>query len=216
MVSTKLPTEVVSKKGSFSCTTPKREPMPRTWFLSRGYSKADPVYINSYTLWLHPVTNDVLNQYGQKIKLRLLPKEKFKKNTTRYLTFSRDYGSMYLARLKYLTFKGEIPKGYTIDHIDGNTLNNIIRNLRAVPRAINDRDGGFMRKLRNKGIRPELFSGALLGYYERMAVFKASHSRYEYERLTREDLMRLLVGPEFTIVSPDVILDLDFKTHREF
>ena len=170
-----------------------------------GYTKADPKYTNGYTIWLHPVTNDVLNQYGQKLKLILDPREKFRKTTARYLRLSLTYGSMYLARLKYLTFKGEIPEGYTIDHIDGNPLNNNIRNLRAVTPAINFRDGGFLRKLRNKGIRPELFSGALLEYYERMAVFKKTHTPWEYRCLTREDLMRLLVGPRFTIVNPSVV-----------
>ncbi len=123
------------------------------------------------------------------------------------MALSRQYGSMYLARLKYLTFKGEIPEGFTIDHIDGNPLNNNIRNLRAVTPAINYRDGGFMRKLRNKGIRPELFSGALLGYYKRMAVFKETHTRWQYHQLTRDDLMRLLIGPQFTIVRPGIVED---------
>lgn len=115
---------------------------------------------------------------------------------------------MYFARLKYLTFKGDIPKGYVIDHIDGNTLNNDIHNLRAVPDAINYRDGGFLRKLRHKGIRPEDFPGVLLEYFERMAEFKSTHTEWQYHRLTREDLMRLLVGPKFTIVSPDAVDDL--------
>ena len=172
-----------------------------------GYTKADPKYTNGCTLWLHPETNDVLNQYGQKIKLRLMPKEKFKKNTTRYLKLTGGFGDLYLARLKYITFKGDIPKGYVIDHIDGNSLNNNILNLRAVTPAINYRDGGFMRKLRNKGIRPDLFSGALLGYYERMAVFKETHTQYAYDHLTRDDLMRLLVGPQFTIVRPSIVDD---------
>ena len=172
-----------------------------------GYTKADPQYTNGCTIWLHPVTNDVLNQYGQKLKLILDPREKFRKTTVRYLRLCCQHGSMYLARLKYLTFKGDIPEGFTIDHIDGNPLNNDIRNLRAVPPAINYRDGGFMRKLRNKGIRPELFSGALLGYYERMAVFKETHTEYAYDHLTRDDLMRLLVGPKFTIVRPSVVDD---------
>ena len=188
---------------------PKREPLSRLWFLSRGYTKADPAHVKGNVVWLHPETNDALNQYGQKIPLRLLPYEKFKKNTTRYLVFNAGcYGNMLFARLKYLTFKGEIPKGYTIDHIDGNTLNNSIRNLRAVPDAINHRDGGFLRKLRNKGIRPEDFSGVLLDYFDRMAVFKKTHSEWQYGRLTRDDLMRLLVGPKFTIVSPDAVDDL--------
>ena len=207
MAKTKLPTEVGHKKRSFNQTTPKREPLPRTWFMSRGYSKADPKYTNGYTVWLHPVTNDVLNQYGQKVPMSLVPYKKFHPTTALYLKLPKPYGNMYLARLKYLTFKGEIKPDEEVDHIDGNTLNNDIRNLRAVKRAINRRDGGFMRKLRNKGIRPELFSGALLGYYERMAVFKETHTEYAYRNLTRDDLMRLLVGPQFTIVRPSVIDD---------
>ena len=189
-------------------TKPKREPLSRLWFLSRGYEKADPRYTNGYPIWLHPDTNDVLNQYGQKRALVLLPKEKFKKNTTRYLKLPPSIGDIYLARLKYLTFKGEIPAGYTIDHIDGNSLNNNIRNLRAVPDAINRRDGGFLRKLRHKGIRPEDFSGVLLDYFDRMVEFRATHSRYAYVHLSREKIMRILVGPKFTIVSPDAVDDL--------
>ena len=172
-----------------------------------GYKKADPKYTNGYTLWLHPEMNDVLNQYGQKVPMTLVPYEKYLKTSAVYLKLTGTYGGMLLARLKYLTFKGEIKPGENIDHIDGNTLNNDIRNLRAVPRAINDRDGGFMRKLRNKGIRPELFSGALLGYYERMAVFKETHTEWQYRKLTRDDLMRLLVGPQFTIVRPSIVDD---------
>ena len=196
------------KKRSINRSTPKREPLPRTWFMSRGYTKADPKYTNGRTVWLHPETNDALNQYGQKIPMRYLPSERYRVNTTRYLVFNAGcYGDILFARLKYLTFKGEIPKGFTIDHIDGNPLNNDIHNLRAVPPAINARDGGFMRKLRNKGIRPELFSGALLGYYERMAIFKETHTKYAYDCLTRDDLMRLLIGPKFTIVRPGIVDD---------
>lgn len=172
-----------------------------------GYKKADPKYTNGYILWLHPVTNDVLNQYGHKVPLVIVPYEKYLKTSAVYLKLTGSYGGMYLARLKYLTFKGEIEPGDEIDHIDGNPLNNDISNLRAVKRAINRRDGGFIRKLRNKGIRPELFSGALIGYYERMAVFKETHTKYAYERLTREELMRLLVGPQFIIVKPSIVDD---------
>ena len=216
-MSLKIGQKPASRNRSFSLTKPKREPLSRLWFLSRGYKQADPRYTNGCILWLHPVTNVVLNQYGQKRALILTPKEKFKKNTTRYLKLPRSIGSMYLARLKYLTFKGEIPKGYTIDHIDGNTLNNDIRNLRAVPEAINQRDGGFLRKLRNKGIRPEDFRGVLLEYYDRMAEFRATHSRYAYEHLSREKIMRILVGPQFTIIdiSTDDLMLADMSHHME-
>lgn len=35
-------------------------------------------------------------------------------------------------RLVYKTYKGEVPEGMVIDHIDGNTKNNSIENLRCV------------------------------------------------------------------------------------
>ena len=197
---------------------PKREPRSRLWFLSRGYTKADPRYTNGYTVWLHPETNDALNQYGQKIPMRYLPSERYRANTTRYLVFNAGcYGDILFARLKYLTFKGEIPKGCVIDHIDGDPLNNDIRNLRAVTPAINARDGGFLRKLRNKHIRPEDYRGVLLEYYERMAEFRVTHTYYEYRHLTRDDLMRLLVGPQFTIIniSTDDLMLADMSHHCE-
>lgn len=178
---------------------PKREPLPRTWFLSRGYKKADPIHTNGHVIWLHPVTNDVLGPYGSKLVLQLVPDKKFRTNTTRYLKLTGGYGDMYLARLKYLTFIGDIPEGYTIDHIDGNSLNNDIRNLRAVTQAINARDGGFLRRLRNKNINVAMYPGIILEGYERMAVFKASHSKRRYRMLTRNELLQIFLGDHYTI-----------------
>ena len=40
-------------------------------------------------------------------------------------------------QIMYTVFKGEIPKGYVIDHIDGNKQNNAIDNLEAVTREEN-------------------------------------------------------------------------------
>ena len=171
--------------------------------MAREYRPADTRYTNGHQLWLHPKTNDVLNQYGYKIKLRLLPYEKHKANTTRYLSLSRRHGSMYLARLKYLTFKGDIPEGYTIDHIDGDTFNNNINNLRAVPKEINSRDGGFMRKLRNNGYNVADFPGIILEGYERMAQWKAEHTRWQYVNLKGKALLQVFVGPNFPLCTPD-------------
>ena len=194
---------------------PKREPLGRLWFLSRRYKQADTRNVNGRIVWLHPVTNDVLNQYGQTIPLRILPDERYKQNTTHYLALSHNYGSMYLARLKYLTFIGPIPEGYTIDHIDGNTFNNDIRNLRAIPDAINRRDGGFMRKLRHNGYNVADFPGIILEGYERMALWKAEHTKWQYRQLKGQDLLRVFVGSTFTVVDPDIVMDLDFSRHRE-
>ena len=196
---------------------PKREPLPRTWFLSRGYKKADPAHTNGYAIWLHPETNNVLNQYGQRMALQLIPYEKFKQNTTRYLKLSRQHGSMYLARLKYLTFIGPIPEGCTIDHIDGNTLNNSIDNLRAVTPEINRRDGGFLRKLRNHGINVAMYhTSIILEGFENMAKWKASHTEYRYKRLTRTELLRFFLGDDFRVDtrSSDEIM-LDEMTHHQ-
>ena len=78
-------------------------------------------------------------------------------------------------------------------HIDGCTTNNFIGNLRCISLAINSRDGGFLRKLRNKGIKPaDVRRSYLLRYYDRMAHIKANISSHRYERLDRADLMTIL------------------------
>ena len=193
---------------------PKREPIPRTWFLSHGYTKADTRYTNGRAIWLHPKTNDVYSAYG-KLKLDLVPKEKHMITISVYLRIDLGNGHILLARLKYLTFKGEIKEGETIDHIDGNTLNNDIHNLRAVPRAINNRDGGFLRKLRNHGIIVAMFPGIILEGFERMAEWKASHTPWQYECLTRDELLRIFIGPTFIVADPNALMDLDISRHQE-
>ena len=211
----KLRPDVGSEKGSIPRTTPKREPLSRVWFMARGYKQADPRYTSGEVVWLHPETNDVLGKYGTKLPLVIVPYEKYKRNTTQYLKLTGAYGNMLLSRLKYLTFKGEIKPGHAIDHIDGDTLNNDIHNLRAVPQAINFRDGGFMRKLRNKGIHVAMFPGIILEGYERMARWKASHTRYQYDMLEKEELLRIFVGPTFTVVDPNILMDLNIDHYAE-
>ena len=192
----------------------KREPIPHDWFLSHGFTKADTRYTNGRDIWLHPKTNDVFSTYG-KIKLDLLPHERHHKTSAHYLKLPRTSGNMYLARLKYLTFKGEIRAGRTIDHIDGNPLNNDIRNLRAVTRAINDRDGGFLRKLRNHGIIVAMYPGIILQGYKRMAKWKASHTKWQYECLDRNDLLQIFIGPKYTVEDPELLMDRDISRYCE-
>lgn len=53
----------------------------------------------------------------------------------RRVTFG--YRREYVHRLVWEMHYGEIPSGMTIDHEDGNGLNNRLENLRLVPMAIN-------------------------------------------------------------------------------
>jgi hypothetical protein len=194
---------------------PKSQPS-RLWFLARGYKQADTRHTSGEIVWLHPKTNDVLSKYGTKLSLQIVPKERHMKTTAQYLKLPRGFGDMLLARLKYLTFKGEIPEGYTIDHIDGNTLNNDILNLRAIPDAINRRDGGFLKKLRNNhfvvAVHPTV---VILKGYENMARWKAEHTEWQYRQLRDKDLLRVFFGPKFTVLDIDP-MDLDFAGHPEF
>ena len=197
-------------------TYPKREPLSRLWFLARGYKQADPRYTKGGIVWLHPETNDVLGKYGQKVTLNQLPKQRHGARVEpRYLALPRQAGNMLLSRLKYLTFKGEIKPGEVIDHINGDTFNNNIRNLRAVPRATNYRDGGFMRKLRNHGIIVAMFPGIILEGYKRMAEWKASHKKWQYDHLEKDDLLRIFLGPTFSVVDTSDLDSLDINRHYD-
>ncbi len=87
----------------------------------------------------------------------------------------------------------EIPAGMTIDHIDGCTTNNDVRNLRCISNAINNRDGGFLRKLRKYGFNPATIQRPyLLRYFDRMAFIKENITRWRYDCLDKEDLEILL------------------------
>ena len=111
---------------------------------------------------------------------------------------------------------GGIPKGWQVDHIDGNKFDAAVRNLRIVPAWLNHRDGGFLRKLRHKKIDPTMFAQAvLLEYFERMAAYKAEQSQSSYAKLSRKELLQLLVGPKFTVGDPAKIMEEDFTRHRE-
>lgn len=61
-----------------------------------------------------------------------------------YLRVGRIYNDKFSIEvhiLVYITYNGEIPKGMTIDHVDGNKLNNHITNLELVDSSENVRRG---------------------------------------------------------------------------
>ena len=110
----------------------------------------------------------VNNGQGGVIGVRVYPDErKVLKNATSknngnkychskddYLQFKHVFGNdkhILASHAVYIAWRNkEIPAGMTIDHIDGCTTNNDVRNLRCVSNENNNRDGGFLRKLRNK------------------------------------------------------------------
>lgn len=119
------------------------------------------------------------------------------KRNQHYLQFKDAFGHskhILASHAVYIAWRHkEIPAGMTIDHIDGCTTNNFVPNLRCVSNAINNRDGGFLRKLRNKGFNPSTIQRPyLLRYYDRMAILKAHVSGYRYDLLNRADLEALL------------------------
>jgi hypothetical protein len=49
-------------------------------------------------------------------------------------------------RVIWKMHNGEIPKGYVIDHIDGNPSNNLIDNLRCIPKGVNQNNRKNLKK----------------------------------------------------------------------
>ena len=114
----------------------------------------------------------------------------------RYLVFLDAFGHhkrIYVSHAVWMAMGRTIPEGRTIDHINGCTTDNRIQNLRCISNALNNRDGGFLRKLRNKGIDPTTVDKSyLLRYYARMAKIKETISRWRYNHLDRADLTAVL------------------------
>ncbi|MBQ7439894.1 MAG: HNH endonuclease [Paludibacteraceae bacterium] len=117
-----------------------------------------------------------------------------------YLYFRHAFGQgkgILAAHAVWMAAGRTVPEGMTIDHINGCTTDNCIENLRCVSNALNVRDGGFLRKLRNKGINPVAIQRSyLLRYFARMAKIKEAISPYKYERLTFDILRAILYLPK--------------------
>ena len=124
-----------------------------------------------------------------------------KRGVQRYIRFTHAWGhcrAIYASHAVYLAWREKpIPAGMTIDHIDGVAQNNDFRNLRCISNDQNNRDGGFLKKLRHKGFNPACIDRAyLLRYYQRMARIKASITKWRYEKLTKEQLRSILFLPD--------------------
>ena len=58
--------------------------------------------------------------------------------------------------------------------------------------------GGFLRKLRNKGINPATVDRPyLLRYFKRMAKIKVEITEYRYKQLTKAQLLKIIYDDEF-------------------
>ena len=120
-----------------------------------------------------------------------------------YMQFRHAWGEgeyILISHAVYSAWVGPIPERMTIDHINGVTTDNRFENLRCVSLEVNMRDGGFLRKLRNKGINPAAIDRAiLLRYYSRMAELKPVITSYRYEHLSYQDLRYILYHEYFFV-----------------
>lgn len=138
--------------------------------------------------------------YGRKVLKNATSKNngnEYCHSKAEYLQFKHVFGlgkHILASHAVYMAWRSkEIPAGMTIDHIDGCTTNNDVRNLRCVTMALNQRDGGFLHKLRNQGIKPaEIPRWMLLRYFDRMAFIKENIPRLRYNHLDKSDLEILL------------------------
>ena len=117
-----------------------------------------------------------------------------------YLCFKNAFGqckNIQASHAVWMAAGNTIPEGMTIDHINGCTTDNCIENLRCITNALNNRDGGFLRKLRHKGINPIAIQRSyLLRYFERMAKIKEAFSERKYKHLTFDQLRSILYLPK--------------------
>ena len=123
-----------------------------------------------------------------------------------YQYFRNAFGNakgILVAHAVWMAAGRTIPAGMTMDHIDGCTTNNYIGNLRCVSNEINNRDGGFLRKLRKNGIKTtNIQRPYLLRYFDRMAQLKPAIPRSHYARLTRDQLSHILYDPDEELQPP--------------
>lgn len=151
----------------------------------------------NYGVKVYPNGNKVLiNAY------KLVFSENNKRNVCRkqrYLKFVGAFGKhkhIYVSHAVWMAAGRTITEGMQIDHINGCAQDNSLSNLRVVSRAVNCRDGGFLCKLRNKGINPVAIDRThLLRYFARMAKIKEAISERKYLHLTFDQLRSILYLP---------------------
>ena len=122
----------------------------------------------------------------------------------RYKYFRDAFGrhkGLLASHASYIAEHGKlIPAGMTADHMDGVTTHNHPSNIRLLSLSENSRQGSILRGLRNKGIIPSYFPLWMRDRYcRRMTEFRATHTQWQRDKLTREDLLHMLVEPDFKV-----------------
>lgn len=157
------------------------------------------------------------NKFGHPIKHGFSPAKRHRNNRVSGTVYPcLTYYNAYCHRLIGRTFLRKLRKGEVYDHIDGDITNYSVRNLRIIKIETNKRDGGFLRKLRNKGIDPRMYEQSiLLRYFNRMARKKKQLTERQYKSLTRTDLLSMLVSPDFRVTAPHARMEYEMTHHME-
>ena len=166
------------------------------WFAERDFFSVPPDEIDGHILYAHR-KGAFMNRFGHLLKHGFCPAKRKRNNRVSgkvypYMTNYRAYCHRLIGR----TFLRKLNKGEVFDHINGDISNYSVSNLRIVTKATNDRDGGFLKMLRNRGIDPTAFKPAcLLAYFGKMARYRSLFGqRAYYTKLTKPKLLRLLTG----------------------
>lgn len=138
-------------------SSPKRENLPRLWFLARGLKQVPLDLTGGKVLWAHP-DGYFLSAYGQKVKYTYPPSHSEGKKTythgVKYPRLQHSYGGRDCHVLMCITFHGPRPIGYECDHINGNKLDYSASNLQWVSRDENRRRAKILRIIRSIGRNP--------------------------------------------------------------
>lgn len=106
------------------------------------------------------------------------------KKNTKYATVCFNNTNWFAHRVIWIMHNGYLDSEYVIDHIDGNSLNNNLENLRVVEQKLNNRNASH-RKDNTSGIVGVSFTTAKKGNNSQGYTYVTSHWYDEIEDTTR-------------------------------